>query len=84
MVDVTCFVEDSPGNIGIFGKFSSVTFELSATPVSIKVQNLVTEETVNITDKSTLASNLRIPGKILEEINGISANKPAVRLIVTY
>lgn len=84
LVDVTCFVEDSPGNIGIFGKFSSVTFELSATPVSIKAQNLVTEETVNITDKLTLARNLRIPGKILEEINGISANKPAVRLIVTY
>ena len=39
---------------------------------------------VNITDKLTLARSLRIPGKILEEINGISANKPAVRLIVTY
>ena len=64
--------------------FSSVTFELSSTPVSVKAQNLVTEETVDITDKVKLDKRLEISGEILSEINGTIANKPAIRLIVTY
>ena len=84
LADVTCFVEASPENIGVFGSFSSVTFELSSTPVSVKAQNLVTEETVDITDKVRLDKRLEISGEILSEINGTIANKPAIRLIVTY
>ena len=84
LADVTCFVECNPENIGVFGDFSSVTFELLTSPISVKAQNLLTEEIVDISSKITLDKKLKISGEILKEINGETSNKSAVRLIVTY
>ena len=84
LADVTCFAESNPENIGIFGSFSSVNFQLSKVPVSVRAQNLFTEEFFDITDKLELDKQLKITGDILEMVNGKSILKAAVRLIVTY
>ena len=84
LADVTCFPESNPENIGIFGNFSNVTFKLSSKPISVKAQNLVTETTVDITEKINLDKKLEISGNILAQVNGELINKPAIRIILAY
>lgn len=83
LADVTCFVESSPENIGVFGAFSSITFALSSSPVSVKMKNLFTNETVDVTKELALDKNLTIPGTLLKQMSG-EAGKSAVQLILSY
>ena len=83
--DVTCFVNSAPENIGIFGDFNSIEFQLSKTPANVIVQNIITNETVDLTDKIALDRNLRITGNVLREVYADFEDYAiGNRLIITY
>lgn len=83
--DVTCMVESNPKNIGIFGKFECLTFLLGAIPVSVIMKNLITEETIDVSDRIVLDRKLKISGDLFRLFENCDESiQPAVYLTIIY
>lgn len=76
---VTCTVDGAPSDIGAFGEFSTLTLRLQATPSRVVMQDLITEETWDISKDLMLRDTLCIPGEILSRAKGGAAH-----LMLTY
>ena len=82
---VICLAETNPTDIGVFGVYSGVTFRFGKTPTSVRMENLITGEAVEVPENLIFDKELRMPETIWKLFASSEARvQPAIHLTVTY